>query len=167
MSCNLRILYGFSVMIQKQFFRIFQPFSQEIKHFYQKNTWKNSQIILIQWKWFKIWNNFGKKFASEGVEAAYIARTIFIFYSYLKSCVWLLVAAVNLPITSALCERSFSKTKLLKAFPRNSMTSKRLGNVDRLSVERVRAEKINLDDFVDEFDSRHDNRRIKLHWVDN
>jgi len=24
-----------------------------------------------------------------------------------------------------------------------------------------------LDDFVDEFDSRHDNRRIKLHWVDN
>jgi len=24
-----------------------------------------------------------------------------------------------------------------------------------------------LDDFVDEFDSRHDNRRIKLYWVDN
>ena len=26
----------------------------------------------------------------------------------------------------------------------------------------LRAEKIDLDDFVDEFDSRHDNRRIKL-----
>ena len=26
--------------------------------------------------------------------------------------------------------------------------------------------KIDLDDFVDEFDSRHDNRRIKLHWGD-
>jgi len=74
-------------MIQKQFFRVFQLFSQEVKYFYQKNTWKNSQIIFIQSKWFKIWNNFDKEFASEGVEAAYIARTIFIFYSYLKSCV--------------------------------------------------------------------------------
>jgi len=37
-----------------------------------------------------------------------IARTIFIFYSYLKSCVWLLLVAVTLPITSASCERSFS-----------------------------------------------------------
>jgi len=34
--------------------------------------------------------------------------------------------------------------------------------VDLLSVERVRTEKIDLDDFVDEFDSRHDNRGIKL-----
>ena len=47
------------------------------------------------------------------------------------------------------------------------MTCEKLGNVDLLSVERVRAEKIDLYDFVDEFDSRHDNRRIKLHWVDN
>jgi len=45
------------------------------------------------------------------------------------------------------------------------MTSERSGNVDLLSVERVRAEKLDLDDFVDEFDSRHDSRRIrpKLH----
>jgi len=39
------------------------------------------------------------------------------------------------------------------------MTSERWGNVDLLSVKRIR----DLDDFVDEFDSRHDNRRIKLH----
>jgi len=45
------------------------------------------------------------------------------------------------------------------------MTSERLGNADLLSVERVRAEKIDLDDFVDEFDSQHDKRWI-LHWVD-
>jgi len=32
-----RILYGFSVMIQKQFFRVFQLFAQEVKYFYQKN----------------------------------------------------------------------------------------------------------------------------------
>ena len=35
--------------------------------------------------------------------------------------------------------------------------------VELLSVERVRTEKIDLDDFVDEFDSRHDIRRIKLY----
>jgi len=35
--------------------------------------------------------NFGKDFASEGVEAAYIARTIFLNYNYLKAefdCYW-------------------------------------------------------------------------------
>jgi len=68
----------------------------------------------------------------------------------------LLLVAVTLTITGASCESSFSKMKLQKTFPRNSMTSERLGNADRLSVERVRAEKIDLDDFVDEFDSRHD-----------
>jgi len=35
--------------------------------------------------------------------------------------------------------------------------------VDLLSVENVRTEKIDLDDLVDEFDSRHDNRMIKLY----
>jgi len=40
-------------MIQKQFFRLFQLFAREVKHFYQKNAWKNSQIIFIcenDWK---------------------------------------------------------------------------------------------------------------------
>jgi len=94
-------------MIPKQFFRVFQFFVLQVKHFYQKNTWKNSQIILIQWKWFKTWNNFGKEFASERVEAAYIARKIYFIYSCLKSCVWLLLVA--LPVTSTSCERSFQK----------------------------------------------------------
>jgi len=34
-------------MIQKQFFVIFQLFAPELKYFYQKNAWKNSQIIFI------------------------------------------------------------------------------------------------------------------------
>jgi len=34
-------------MIQKQFFRVFKLFVPEFKDFYQKNTWKNSQIICI------------------------------------------------------------------------------------------------------------------------
>jgi len=39
----LRILCNDSEAI----FRVFQFFSQEVKYFYQKNTWKNSQIIFI------------------------------------------------------------------------------------------------------------------------
>ena len=53
--------------------------------------------------------------------------------------------------------------KIVKTFLRNSMTSERLSNIAILSIESKRAESIDLDNFVDEFDSRHDNRRIKLH----
>jgi len=74
----------------------------------------------------------------------------------------LVVVAVTLSITSASCERSISNMKLVKTFPRNSITSERLGNIDLLSMKRVRREKIDLYDFLDEFDSRHDNRRIEL-----
>ncbi|XP_064083087.1 uncharacterized protein LOC135199099 [Macrobrachium nipponense] len=71
--------------------------------------------------------------------------------------------SVTLPVTSASCERCFSKMKIVKTFLRNSMTSERLSNTALLSVESKRAESIDLDSFVDEFDSRHDNCRIKLH----
>jgi len=81
-----------------------------------------------------IWNvnNFGKEFASERVEAAYIARTIFVIYNYLQSCVSLLLVAVTLPVTSAWCERNVSEMKLVKTFPRRSITSERLGDADIL-----------------------------------
>ena len=89
-----KILCGFSVMIQKTFFRVFQLFAQEVKYFYQKNTRKNSKIVFKKQKWFKTWNNFGKELVSEGVEAAYIARTSFFIYNGLKGCVWLLLVVV-------------------------------------------------------------------------
>jgi len=41
-----------------------------------------------------------------------------------------------------------------------------LSNIDLLSIERVLGEKTDLDYVVDEFDSRPDNRRMKLHCVD-
>jgi len=91
MSCNLRILYGFSVMIQKQFFRVLQPFSQEIKYFYQKNTWKNSQIIFIQWKWFKIWNNFGKYLVRKALKLTISLEQFLSFIATQKAafgCYW-------------------------------------------------------------------------------
>jgi len=38
----------------------------------------------------------------------------------------------SLPVTSASCESNVSKMKLEKIFPRNSMTSEKLGNIDIL-----------------------------------
>ena len=38
-----------------------------------------------------------------------------------------------------------------------------LSQLALLSIESNRAESLDLEQFVDEFNSRHDNRRIKLH----
>ena len=38
-----------------------------------------------------------------------------------------------------------------------------LSQLALLSIESNRAESLDLEQFVDEFHSRHDNRRIKLH----
>ena len=61
--------------------------------------------------------------------------------------------SLTLPVTSASCERSFSKMKIVKTFLRNSVTSERLSNIPLLSIESRCAESIDLDSFVDEFDS--------------
>ncbi|XP_064111563.1 zinc finger MYM-type protein 1-like [Macrobrachium nipponense] len=65
----------------------------------------------------------------------------------------LLLIAVTLPVTSASCKRSFSKIRIVKTFLRNSMTSERLSNTALSSIESKQAESIDLDSFVDEFDS--------------
>ena len=42
------------------------------------------------------------------------------------------------------------------------MNSERLSSIALLSIESKHAESIDLDSFVDEFDSQHVNRRIEL-----
>ena len=85
-------------------------------------------------------------------------------YKQAFDCLYnLLVISIMLPVTTASCERSFSKMKLVKTFLRNSMCHDRLSQLALLSIESNRAEALDLEQFVDEFDSRHDNRRIKLH----
>jgi len=67
--------------------------------------------LFVKWKWCETWTNFGKEFASEGVEATYIARTSF-FYFYLKLVTKLrliVIGSCNSSVTSASCEKSFSK----------------------------------------------------------
>lgn len=75
----------------------------------------------------------------------------------------LLNIAIVLPVTSAACERSFSALKLIKTYLRSTMSDIRLSSLALLSIECVRAESINMDAFMDEFDSRHDNRKLALH----
>ena len=85
-------------------------------------------------------------------------------YKQAFDCLYnLLLISVTLPVTTASCERSFSKMKLVKTYLRNSMCHERLSHLALLSIDSTRAESIDLEQFVDEFDSRHDNRRIKLH----
>ena len=67
-----------------------------------------------------------------------------------------------LPVSTASCERSFSMLKLIKTAIKTTMTDERLSNLGVLSVETRRARAINLDDFVDVFDKKHSNMRIKL-----
>jgi len=45
------------------------------------------------------------------------------------------------------------------------MTNEKLSNIDLLSTDGLRAAKKDLENFVDQVDSRHNNRRIKLHWA--
>jgi len=75
----------------------------------------------------------------------------------------LLNIALVLPVTSAACERSFSALKLIKSFLRSTMRDSRLSNLAILSIKSARSQSINFDGFVDEFDSRHKNRKLALH----
>jgi hypothetical protein len=75
----------------------------------------------------------------------------------------LITIAIVLPVTSASCERSFSALKLIKSYLRSTMSDSRLSSIAILSIESARAESLNLDLFVDEFDARHDNRKLALH----
>lgn len=81
-----------------------------------------------------------------------------VFHQMFKLC----KIALALPVSTASCERSFSKLKLIKTALRSTMTDERLSNLGVLSVESRRARAINLDDFVDVFAKKHSNRRIKL-----
>jgi len=75
----------------------------------------------------------------------------------------LIKIAIILPVSTASCERSFSIMRQIKTYLRNSMGDERLSNLAVLSIESKRAKALDLDSVVDEFDCRHENRRIALH----
>ena len=88
----------------------------------------------------------------------------FLFYAAFDCLCNLLLISVTLLVTSASCERNFSEMKLVKTFLRNSMHDDWVSELALLSSESLQAEGIDLKCFVDEFDSHHDNLRIKLDW---
>jgi len=53
--------------------------------------------------------------------------------------------------------------KLIKSHLRSIVCDSRLSNIAVLSIESSRAESSSLDAFVDEFDARHQNRKLALH----
>ena len=55
------------------------------------------------------------------------------------------------------------RAQLVKTYLRNSMADTRLSNLALLSFESKRAQGLDLDNVVDEFDVSHQKRRIALH----
>ena len=74
----------------------------------------------------------------------------------------MLVIALVPPVSSASRERSFSTMKLMKSHLRSTMSDNRLSDIAVLSIEFSRAECFEMNCFVDEFDSRHQNRKLAL-----
>ena len=74
----------------------------------------------------------------------------------------LLTIATVLPISTATCERSFSKLKLIKNHLRTSMGNERLKSLTVISVHRNRALSIDLDHVVERFILKYPNSRIML-----
>ena len=69
---------------------------------------------------------------------------------------------MTLPVSTAGCERSFSKLKLIKTHLRTTMADERLKSLTVISIHRQRALNINLDDVVDRFARKYPNSRITL-----
>ena len=68
--------------------------------------------------------------------------------------------SITMPISQVTCERSFSKTKIIKNYLRNSMSDKRLSDLTVLAIERDFD--TNYERVIDAFSVNHKNSRILL-----
>ena len=71
---------------------------------------------------------------------------------------------ITVPVSSAECERSFSKLALMKIKLRTTCGQQRLEKLLLCRVERDIVQRVNVDQIVDRFDGH--NRRLKLGTVD-
>lgn len=62
-----------------------------------------------------------------------------------------IIIFMTIPVTSASAEISFSKSKLIKNYLRNSTGQDRLSNIAILNIERLQAENINVDKIIEDF----------------
>lgn len=56
-----------------------------------------------------------------------------------------------MPVTTATCERSFSKLKLIKSYLRSSLGQERLANMSILCIEKETTRSLNYDEIIDLF----------------
>jgi len=66
-----------------------------------------------------------------------------------------------MPVTTATCERNFSKLKLIRNYRRSTMNQERLSNLAILSIEQEIASKIVYTSIIDEFASKKA-RKVKF-----
>ena len=64
-----------------------------------------------------------------------------------------MIIYLTLAVSVALCERSFSKLKLIKTYLRSTMGQNRLTNLAILSIEREQTESLDFDEVIDQFSS--------------
>ena len=69
---------------------------------------------------------------------------------------------LQIVVSTAHCERSFSALKRIKNYLRSTMTEQRLTNLAILSIERELSKVLSLDEVVDRFANKDKNRRIIL-----
>ena len=62
-----------------------------------------------------------------------------VFFELFRLC----KIAVEIPVSTASCERSFSTLKLVKTYLRSTITDERLSNLGVLSIESRRAKALN------------------------
>jgi hypothetical protein len=74
--------------------------------------------------------------------------------------IFLIIAAMTIPVSSTTCERTFSKMKLIKTTACNTMSATGLNGLCVLAVERDF--KINVQQLTDNFADLYKNRRILL-----
>lgn len=58
---------------------------------------------------------------------------------------------LTIPVTTASCERSFSKLKLIKNYLRSTIGQERLTSMAILSIEHEFSRQISYDEIIDEF----------------
>ena len=88
-------------------------------------------------------------------------------YKLAFDCLYnIMVIPITFPIITSSCEGCLSKLKPVETFLRTSMCHDRFSQLTLLSIKSNRAQSIDLGQFVDEFDSRYDNHRIKSYLTD-
>lgn len=74
----------------------------------------------------------------------------------------LIQVALTIPISSAICERSFSSMRRIKNWLRTSMEQSRFTNLSNIYIERDLSNNINNESIIDRFAKK--SRRIDLSY---